>query len=255
MDALVIPVTSLVKEYRQVNSLSQREQVEQAHGLMADAATLPMLFADSVEEFRDWDNVCEPFHPERHGRTPHRRSHTALFAQALKDARRPIAAGHLDFAYVDYELVPTRKTGGARFEDGASPRTGVRLDLLLRNDADGYPIVAEVKVGQDKTPLVALIQALTAAALLATGLQRRRLQAHYADADLATGDRLDVYLIFLDEPSRGRYREELNDATDRIARAFVEDVTGGKFVRRIACLSGAHAGTSLALRWAYGDGC
>jgi hypothetical protein len=74
----------------------------------------------------------------------------------------------LNFSFVDRELVPTRTTHERFFENGEPANCFRRLDWLLANAQDRLPIIAEVKVRNDKNPFSALVQLLMYAAELVT---------------------------------------------------------------------------------------
>src|SRR2546423_930194 len=91
----------------------------------------------------------------------------------------------------------------ARIEDiYEAPR--IRTDLLLVNATSGdrTPIVAEVKVAGDENALLALVQALAAAAQLSPESQRQRLVDVYPEEFADVPSRIDVYVITHDSPTR-----------------------------------------------------
>lgn len=111
-------------------------------------------------------------------------------------------APDLSFRYVDRELDCLRESPGRRLDDGTPAAEAVVLDLLLENAADGMPILAEVKLREDKDPMYALVQALAAAAHLVTPSQRSRLARVYGltpPTPLA-GPHADIYLLFHEPP-------------------------------------------------------
>ncbi len=98
---------------------------------------------------------------------------TIEFAAQICDGepREVIGAESLSFRYVDRELFALRTTGEHRAESR-------KLDLLLANSGDGTPVLAELKIRDDKPAYFALVQLLMhAAEFLAEG-QRTRLGAH-----------------------------------------------------------------------------
>jgi hypothetical protein len=251
-----IPLTPLIREYRRIKGLSQAVQKEEADRLLGEAGGLAALVVESTATFASYDNRELAFHPVRPTAAPNPRSHTAQYACAL--ARQPATIpGYpfLEFAFVDRELIPTRTTGGALFDDDSKARSGARLDLLLRGH-DGLPIVAEVKVRRDATPFVALIQALALATLMVSEPQRARMAEHYPEARLTWpggAPLVDVYVILLDSPASGRYWGTLLEAADKLAAGVMHDEPAAMILRRIVCLTGAVSGsTHLEVRFAYG---
>ena len=80
------------------------------------------------------------------------------------------------------------------------------IDLLLRSRDGGLPIIAEVKAPRDGNLFVALVQALTYAAELATANQFERLSGSYREfesLDLKQLPRCDIYVIYFraDKPN------------------------------------------------------
>ena len=141
---------------------------------------------------------------------------------------------NLNFDPVDYEVSLWRTTGNAVFEDGRSGESSSRggLDLLLRSQDGGLPIVGEIKAAGDTNLFLALIQSLTYAAELTSTNQFDRLKkryGHFAALDSAR-PRCDVYLIFLDNEPK------LMKRTVEIARLLLADPTSpvATKVRRIA---------------------
>ena len=234
-----IPLTEMHLLFRSVTTLPQREQAQRAEQLLAQPGHLRACFERSVEQFEPYSNIDQPFHPGTK-KPADLGPIGARFGLAL-------AAGYcfdthpaLDFAYVDREVVPSRTTPQTTFEDGSQARTQPRVDALLVNRRDRLPIVAEVKVCRDKTPFVALIQALAGAGQLVSAAQRARLQEHYAGARFefrVPAGLIDVYLIFVNPPGKARYWHELRVSAGHLA----QEVAGAAALRRIAFIDAEYA--------------
>lgn len=240
-----VPRTPMYDRYKKLPT-GRRERLSQAEALAADPAELARDFAETIAEFEaGYDHRDEPFHSGRaDGATvADTIARTPDLALRLRDAGglavedRP----ELSFDYVERELAVTRTTGRATFPDGTSAGKPLVADLLLANRSDRTPIIGEVKIGIDKDPYAALIQALACAAHLATAPQYQRLRNAYPEAQFpATAGpppALDVYLIpvrFSD--SGATYMPQLLEATRELSHALMQDTRVYNAVRRIACL-------------------
>jgi hypothetical protein len=110
----------------------------------------------------------------------------------------------------------------------------VRLDLLL---AAEHPIIAEVKLRNDKNPFYALIQALTAAAELATPAQRDRLQRHYPQLLAKTNDAaLDIYIITYASHKNGQTWHDLQMRTIGMCKELSLMASVTRHIARFAIL-------------------
>ncbi|MBY0522263.1 MAG: hypothetical protein K2R98_02630 [Gemmataceae bacterium] len=256
-----IPLTELRHLYGFFDLFSSlechRAMVEEARrdrnpGILAD------FFQKSVERFREYSNVAEPFYPDR----PPRKElpdpagtdgigGTLSLTALLKAAGTAEVTGspELDFTYIDRELVPARTTGNATFENDERSIRVRRLDWLLANSRDKLPIIAEVKVGNDKNPFYALVQLLMYAAELATASQLARLQQHYPDrfafplpkdgGAVSTGPVMDLYIVLSNYNPRSGVRQEILEGTSQLAQQLVVKKGVSAYVRRIACLDAA----------------
>lgn len=149
----------------------------------------------------------------------------------------------LSFSFVDREVALARTTGNAVFENDERSIRVRRPDWLLANAHDRLPILAEVKVGNDKDPFYALIQLLMYAAELATPTQMTRLQRHYPDRfaapasdKTAHGPVLDAYIVLSNYNSRSGIRQEILDTTNQLCQRLVGEKAISTYIRRIACL-------------------
>lgn len=162
---------------------------------------------------------------------------SALFQKFGRHRWQVDDAPDLDFIFLERELVVTQARG-LRLAGGRSTRLGPRMDLLLANADDGTPIVCELKVtsvkgSPDKDPFFALIQSLACASYLLPTNQLARLRHHDAECVLASElERVDVYVMTIDEPSRSRFWFKLRDRAEDLAEAVAPHLR--HWVRRIA---------------------
>ncbi|MBY0527983.1 MAG: hypothetical protein K2R98_31590 [Gemmataceae bacterium] len=253
-----IPVTELRYLYGSFDLFSSLE----CHRAMVDEArrdsnpgVLAGIFQRSVERFHEYSNVDEPFYPERPGRKElpdpaaiDSIGGTLSLTALLKAAGSAEVTGspELGFTYIDRELVPARTTGNATFENDERSIRVRRLDWLLANSRDKLPIIAEVKVGNDKNPFYALVQLLMYAAELATASQLARLRQHYPDRFAiplpkdsgagSTGPVMDLYIVLSNYNPRSGVRQEILEGTSQLAQQLVVERGVSAYVRRIACL-------------------
>lgn len=210
-------------------------------------------FKKSVEHFSRYSNIEEPFYPDAPARKdlpdPERIDSigdTLSMTAFLKSASSAHVLDNpgLDFSFVDREVVPARTTGNAVFENDQPSRHVRRLDWLLANAQDRLPIIAEVKVGDDKNPFYALIQLLMYAAELATSNQLNRLQRHYpkrfafpALNGSAHSPVMDIYIVLSNYNARSGIRQEILEMTNQLCQRLVGEEAISKYIRRIACLN------------------
>ncbi|REJ91808.1 MAG: hypothetical protein DWQ35_13980 [Planctomycetota bacterium] len=154
----------------------------------------------------------------------------------------------LQFRYVDREIVPARTTGGVQYDNGDPATSGRRLDMLLTDTTARTPILAEVKVGNDKNPFFALMQLLMYAAEFATPHQYERLREHYpeqfcpASVEYEIGEEtngvplMDLYIVLSAYNFRSPVRADLLEMTDSICSRLVELPGIGRHIRRFTCL-------------------
>jgi hypothetical protein len=253
-----IPVTKLRSLYGMFDlfcslecHLAMAEEARRDH----NPATLAELFQRSVERFTEYSNVEEPFYPDHPPRKElpdpqgiDRIGGTTSLTSFLKAAgtAQVVENPDLDFVFVDRELVPARTTGNALFENGDPSIRVRRLDWLLANAHDQLPVIAEVKVGNDKDPFYALVQLLMYAAELVTPAQLTRLRRHYPDrfklpasaggVTDAQGPVMDLYIIISSYNPRSEPRQEILEATSELAQRLVVEEGVSRYIRKIACL-------------------
>lgn len=268
-----IPSTCIAKYYRDLPT-SREARLDLAKSLLCDLSALATCYADSVEAFASYRNATDAgFYESRIERIPDPSALTRTLDLALRLAALDgiaiinegdcNAEGHLPpgvsrvpsdrlgFDYLDREIVPTRTTGNARFDDekGTSSRAGLRLDLLLVAKDGRVPIIGEVKRKTDKDPFAALIQALACAAHLTTPGQYARL-LHHDDRDLLIPldgqvPPLDLYLILVGYPRDATHISDLFDATRTLSQRLLARTEINTTIRRIACLEIELAGQRL----------
>jgi hypothetical protein len=253
-----IPVTSLRSLYGMFDlfcslecHLAMAEEAQRDH----NPATLAEFFQMSVERFSEYSNVEEPFYPDHPPRKElpdpegiDRIGGTLSLTAFLKAAGtgRVVENPDLDFVFVDRELVPARTTGNAFFENDEPSIRVRRLDWLLANAHDQLPIIAEVKVGNDKNPFYALVQLLMYAAELVTPAQLTRLRRHYPDrfklpasaggVTDAQGPVMNLYIVISNYNPRSNLRQEILETTSQLAQRLVVEKGVSRYIRKIACL-------------------
>lgn len=244
---VVVPTIPLRSLYDLFVALSPRDAQEHlARALALYPHKLAKLFDESVRSFAAFNNPDEGFTGNTDDRSqvpapddPRNAASDVEVSALLKKhhANRGLVenARHLDFEVVEREIVPERATG--------TGKRGRRIDWLAMNALDRTPILAELKVKEDKNPFYALVQLLLYAATLSTGPQQERLRRHFPtlkalppppseDASVAQA-RFDLYIVLVEFPTHLRPFLELARST---AQALVGDPRIASRVRRIACL-------------------
>lgn len=240
-----IPYTPIVALYKKLKDCPQRVRLDRADALASDPKDLIDSFAVSIKAFRRYSNNGEPFYPtERAEYTGKAGLGSTRELAALLDTGpkvHKVASGQdLDFRYVDRELVLARTTGGARYDDDDHSRstTGVRADLLLQNEDDCRPVIAEVKLATDKDPFVGLIQGLACASQLASKEQMARLRRWTKDKGVVWADdnRVHVYVVLARLPRRSTYWPDLFDCAAELAQALMRSGVVRRSIAGIAAL-------------------
>ena len=205
-----IPFPELTRRYVQLKDVTSEGRLRAAE--RATVHEHAALIGDSVRAFEDFDvTIHEPFYPANDARdldkSPKQASRTFGWAMAIKAMSSVSVEGDesLTFRYVAREVSPvhTKPMGTFETPDGKANST----DLILINESSSRPVVAEVKIGRDKEPYTALVQALASAAQLVPRRQRARLQA--LDGRFASFDRdprIDVFVLLAEFPERNRHR-------------------------------------------------
>ena len=146
----------------------------------------------------------------------------------------------LNFNYIDREIDCLRTSPGQLLENGTWSKRAVVLDLLLKNNADGTPILAELKIRDDEDAFYGLIQCLCAAAHLVTASQRKRLRNVYGLTSQLrnSGPYLDLYVIFFEPKVRGLWPEVLKE-TLALRESLMKQPTITDHIRHIEFLNAA----------------
>ena len=99
-----------------------------------------------------------------------------------------------------------------------------------------------------RTAYFALIQIVMLSVEFLAVAQRQRLLEHYPNAGLnwpSDGPFADLYIMALDSPTTGRFRERLLHATEIISEHLVADELVGSVIRRIAYVEASASGDLL----------
>jgi hypothetical protein len=225
--APVIPRTKMRKLFAECGKCTSLD-AQLCWGKKLKPEELADALIKSIDQFTSYLNG-EPFYPARKPLPAPstiesiRSSRELAILLSAQETAEVINDPHLNFKYVDYEVVPARTTGNTVYDDGKRGTTWVRLDQLL---VGKRPIIAEVKIRTDKNPFYALIQALTAAVELLTPAQQDRLRRHYPQSFPNNDDRtVDIYLIIYQWRRNGQawqdllaYAQETCHALSRIAK-------------------------------------
>lgn len=243
---VAVPTIPLRSLYDVFVALSPREAQEHlARALALCPHKLAKLFDESVRMFAGFNNPGEGFTGDTDGRRQVQapqdpRNATSdvevsvLFKERHENRGIVEDARHLDFEVVEREVVPERATG--------TGKRGRRIDWLAMNAHDRTPILAELKVGEDKNPFYALVQLLLYAATLSTGSQQARLRRHFptlripdapSEDDRVAHAKFDLYIVLVEFPAQLKTFLELARTT---AQALVREPLIASKVRRIACL-------------------
>ena len=241
-----IPVTELFELYGLLRKMQQQDRLAMASWLASEPDVLARMFSRSVKQFEAYHpNPGEPFHRGHKSPPPNSQPDAETgrgVACRLHDASsgpfgswRVTARPKIEMALVDYELKPTRTTGGARFEDGRPATSGLTLDLLLR-DPSGVPAVCEVKTPTDMDPFFAVVQALACTAELVPILQRERLTTQFKK--LARTGPLDVFVLQIPSPAdvKSTYLPQLKEKAIELIVGLRKQKQLKAQIRRLALL-------------------
>jgi hypothetical protein len=249
--------TRLVDYYDALHDLTDEEVTALAKFHAEDPSLLIRRFLKSVETVQRRDAIDEPFHGKRKEHPAAERVEIRRTIDLVTHLRGRVSCEvkgekALDFRYVDYEIFPAREIGTEEPE----PRRST--DLLLANEQDRTPVVAELKIGGDKPAYFALVQALMLAAEFQSAGQRARLKKHYPSEKLNWEDEgpyVDIYLLVFEAPATDN-RQHSFQATKQISERLVENARFAQVVRRIAYLKGTVLNNSVAFEkiFAFGRG-
>ncbi|MDO9354072.1 MAG: hypothetical protein Q7T55_10275 [Solirubrobacteraceae bacterium] len=200
------PITPMLTLYLEAKRIGAKELLARVEGeaAAAYASEVAEAFAATITQFAtEYEAPDEAFRPDV--RTPDRlvaEPSVDVLAEAEEETSIPeiriardvateiylsgqpmrvVDRPELDAEYVDYEVSILRTLGGARFveqpghdKSGAVAGRALVADLLLRGPGD-LPVIGEVKLRGDSSPILGLIQVLTYIAHLAPAGQYRRL--------------------------------------------------------------------------------
>jgi len=260
--AAALPISQLRDYYDALAALKEQEQTALAKAHAEDPKLLAYRFGLGIKKWEDQPAIDEPFygpggHDPPNPPTPVEKIvYTHDFASQLASGAPQIVKGDekLSFTYVDREISPARTKGPK--ETRIARRS---LDLLLANDHDRTPVLAELKIRDDKLAYFALVQVLMLAVELLSSPQRERLATHTPVGRITwpgEGPFADLYIIAFDPPASGTYRQESFEATEQISKALLEYDEVSRYIRRIAYLeaSPADGGLKFERRFAFGSG-
>jgi len=246
-----VPLTPMLQLYREFVAHPGLRWAEQ--WLLtpeADPAALAHTFERSLRELAGYENECQAFHDHAPaaGFSPPLPGYPAgPFARGARFAAALIAGTAIDglptsAAYVDRELDCLRTNPGSTFPDGSSTKRALIPDLLLRHP-DGFPILAELKIKNDKNPTYAFVQVVAAAAHLVTRSQRKRLARVYEALRVpAQGPCLDLWVILHEPPATGLF-PKLTLAATSLAEQAMRQAQINRHIRDIRVLITRDAGT------------
>ena len=242
---LAVPITPLRTLYEWMKSPPPRRIGYQfLHEPLAEQFAnhprqLVDLFLESVDDFRRFANQGQPFHPNRAVTPEDRVRGGTTLLQTLAENNGEIAiiddrGNEADrYIYLDREIAPGRIIDAGPQDHNPAGRGGIDFLLARRLDEQFIPVVAEVKIGNDKTPFLALVQVLTYAAELTSGVQRQRILNAYnegplEDAQLHAG--MELLLLFIDLPP---HLNAILDLTRTIIDQLCADHRLHKYISRI----------------------
>lgn len=246
----IVPLTPLHHFYRELRkSNSTPESIKFSLGGAAGidpGEFLAELFCRSVDRFSVYRNLEDELIPSNAART---NAVSDLFArravQAFRD--KTVVADRLSASYVDYEVSPMR-TRRAAFEDGLSAKSSGHggIDLLLRNEENGRPIVGEIKALTESVGITfALIQASKYAVELATDNQWERLCKYYKEKfSGSTHPGIEILIV-------SEVGSQLSESDITIAQQLSEDLLAdnevAKRLKRVTLCSGEFVDGNLKL--------
>ena len=242
---LAVPVTPLRILYEWMKSPPPRRIGYQfLHEPLAEqfaihSPRLVGLFLDSVEDFSCFANQHQPFHPQR-AVTPEGRVRggtTLLQTLAQNKGKIAIIDNHGNetdgYIYLDREIASGRIIDAGPVGHNPAGRGGIDFLLARQLNNQFIPVVAEVKIGNDKTPFLALIQALTYAAELTSESQRQRILNEYS-TELRECDQfhtgMELLLLFVKLPP---HLNAILDLTRRTIANLCADRRFRKYISRI----------------------
>jgi hypothetical protein len=273
-----VPYVDILREYYRVQALSTAERVQWKNTIIDEPELLAGMFERSIDQLEaafggaqvstalnSRDTRSGPKPPPKpvkvtarnrktivkHGpKTDLEKAHEILYSVFEAGGVTVSGAPQLAADYAGYSVAPLRikgdKPGKFDAEDAPEGDPGelLQLDLLLQSrDEDALPIIGEFKYGDDIDPMLALLEALTFVALLATPSQFKRLRKYFVvtdeDGDSPRFDeheapRFDIYLFVAGHRrNAASQRSALWDAVPWVIDALLEEPIIAKHVRRI----------------------
>lgn len=205
------------------------------------------IIDESVRHFQRYQNIDQPFH----GRNINNQTIDQYvdkpnkFAKCMqarmkraKNNQLVTMSDNTELVFVDYEISPYRTTGNVPMEDNQRGVSGAGgLDLLLVDKNENIPVIGEIKAATDRDLFLALIQALMYAVELSSSNQIERLRNTYNEAfnDLAKNTKVDIYLLFQEEPDK-----EVKLYDESLALAQQLFANGGKIKSFLRCIKFVH---------------
>lgn len=238
-----VPQTRLRHFYRAVRDFGDRA----VHLALLDNARrragreLALLFSESYRHLLHYDNSTETFGDENRPAGDAEADGFAFrvvneFSSYTERLWQVVPA--FACSYVSREVCPLRTTG-SRFDDFRSARSSGAggIDVLLRSNDGGLPVIGEVKSRHDTNLFLALVQSLTYASELVTPAQRRRLASSYRSLNgpwvhRDDGPHVDIYILYEEgtDPS-------IEAGTFDLATKVMKHAELAERVRRIAFLT------------------
>jgi hypothetical protein len=183
---ITVPITVLRQFYETMKLLETATWVNLAQFYSNAPDSLERLWNHSRKAFLGYNNHDDFGRGKRKTlpTAPHRvadiSTTTAFTAFITKPNNSCIAK--TGYVFVARELNPRRTQLGVFSDTLPATKSGAGgIDVLLKSDATGFPVVGEVKVNDDKNAYFALVQAMTYAVELSTPNQLSRLKTHFGD--------------------------------------------------------------------------
>lgn len=183
---IIVPITPLRQFYETMLLLEKATWVNLAKFYSENPVCFERLWNKSQKVFQSYANEADwgrgetrdlPPVPAKAGLISSTNEFTAFVRQPKNSCSHETG-----FTYVERELNPRRTRQGVFSNRAPSTKSGTGgIDVLLKSKATGFPVVGEVKVGDDKNAFFGLVQAITYAVELSTPNQLARLKKHFGD--------------------------------------------------------------------------
>jgi hypothetical protein len=150
----------------------------------------------------------------------------------------------LDFRFLDREIQIVRTKPGPDVPAAGS----LVIDLVLANAHDRMPILCEMKLHEDQSPIYALVQLLTQASYAATVAQRERLVLFGSRPDFVLREApageyatIDLYVMLVETPSEPPF-DSLRSRAIKLSKKLLDDDRVGERIGRISWIEGRNQG-------------